>query len=89
MGLINDIKQPMLVSTDTAPVYAPVVQGQCAWFNYSKAIKSPGPNNSVVSFPLDVLDNDRLLLRRYEAALVSSYIRNYIAQGVEMLKLSA
>lgn len=57
MGLVNNIKKTMLVSTDTAPVYAPVVQVQCAWFNYSEAIKSPGPNNSVVSFPLDVLDN--------------------------------
>lgn len=57
MGLIKKIKKPMLVSADKAPVYAPVVQVQCAWFNYSEAIKSPGPDNPVVSFPLDVLEN--------------------------------
>ena len=57
VGKINKIKQPMIVSTETAPVYAPVVQVQCATFNYSDAIKSPGPENTVVSFPLDVLDN--------------------------------
>lgn len=57
MGKIKKIKQPKLVSTDTAPVYAPVVQVECASFDYSDAIKSPGPNNPVVSFPLDVLDN--------------------------------
>lgn len=56
MGKINTIKKPMLVSTVTAPVYAPVVQVECNWFNYSEAIESPGPENPV-SFPLDVLDN--------------------------------
>ncbi|MCJ1470149.1 hypothetical protein MMC07_008794 [Pseudocyphellaria aurata] len=57
MGLINSIKRPRIISADTAPIYAPVVQVQCAQFNYSDAIKSPAPNNPVVSFPLDVLDN--------------------------------
>ena len=57
VGKINKIQKPMIVSTETAPVYAPVVQVQCAMFNYSDAIKSPGPDNTVVSFPLDVLDN--------------------------------
>ena len=57
VGKINKIKQPMIVSTESAPVYAPVVQVQCGTFNYSDAIKSPGPENTVVSFPLDVLDN--------------------------------
>ncbi len=57
VGKINNIKQPMIVSTETAPVYAPVVQVQCTVFNYSDAIKSPGPNNTLVSFPLDVLDS--------------------------------
>ena len=54
---INKIRKPMLVSTDTAPIYAPVVQVKCATFNYSEAIEGPGPDNPVVSFPLDVLDN--------------------------------
>lgn len=57
LGLINSIKQPRLISADTAPIYAPVVQVECAWFNYSDAIKSPAPDNPVVTFPLDVLDN--------------------------------
>ncbi|MCJ1426967.1 hypothetical protein MMC29_004870 [Sticta canariensis] len=57
MGKINKIKKPMLVSTNTAPVYAPVIQVECNWFNYSEAIKSPGPQIPTVSFPLDVLDN--------------------------------
>ena len=57
VGKINKIKQPMIVSTESTPVYAPVVQVQCGTFNYSDAIKSPGPDNTVVSFPLDVLDN--------------------------------
>ncbi|KAI4149591.1 MAG: hypothetical protein L6R39_002462 [Caloplaca ligustica] len=47
----------MLVSNDTAPVYAPLVKVECARFNYSKAIKGPGPDNPVVSFPLAALDN--------------------------------
>lgn len=50
-------KRPKLVSADTTPIYSPVVQVQCAWFNYSEAIKSPGPDDPVVSLPLDVLDN--------------------------------
>ena len=54
LGEINNVKRPKFVSTDSAPVYAPVVRVECAWFNYSEAIKSPGPN---VSFPMDVLDN--------------------------------
>ena len=47
----------MLVSTNTAPVYAPVIQVECNLFNYGEAIKSPGPQNPTVSFPLNVLDN--------------------------------
>ncbi|KAL8688125.1 MAG: hypothetical protein Q9224_004967 [Gallowayella concinna] len=56
-GKINEIKRPTLVSTDPAPIYAPVVQVECSLFNYSEAIKSPSPDSPIVSFPLNVLDN--------------------------------
>lgn len=57
MGKIKKNKKPWLVSTETGPVYAPRVRVEGAYFNYSGAIKSPGPDSLIVNFLLDVLDN--------------------------------
>lgn len=57
MGTIDSVKRAMFTSTDRTPVYSPVVQVQCSWFNYSQVISTPSLDNPVVSFPLDVVDN--------------------------------
>ena len=55
LGEINHVERPMFVSSDTAPIYGPVVQVQCSIFNYSDPLKDTDSASSNITFPVDDL----------------------------------